>query len=69
MVATIQIVVDEDFPVAVDVVDTAFEIVQLADSEGVKAPHQASKEFAQAGCSGIQVHEDKLLPDVSVDRN
>src|SRR5882762_1171405 len=62
VVATIKIIVDEDLPVACNVVDLAVKEVQLAKAERLAALHQSTQETAQWFGLWIEVDEDKRFP-------
>jgi hypothetical protein len=47
VVAAVEVVIDEDFPVAIDVVSAAVEIVQFADAERGDALDEAAEKFGE----------------------
>src|SRR5258708_34441423 len=69
VIAAIEIIVDENFPVAVNVISGAVEEVQLADSEGRNALDQPSEELLQRRSLGVEIHEDETLPDFDAYRH
>src|SRR5579863_3408306 len=62
VVSTVKIVVDEDFPVAIDVVGSAIEVVQFADAERRDAFDKAAKKIREGRGVIVEVDEDKALP-------
>src|ERR1700677_4280275 len=69
MVATVEEVVDEDFPVAMNVVDSAIEVMQFADAERCNAPDQTSEKLCQRGRTIVEVNEDEAFPGFHSNRN
>ena len=69
MVAAVEIVVDEDLPVAVEGVGSALEEVQGAEVERSNAGSKPAQKFCQRRGVGIEIDEDELLPGFDLDRN
>ena len=67
VVAAVEIVVDEDLPVAGDVIAGAGEVVELAETEGRDAAGERAEEVGQGRGGGIEIDEEELLPDFDVD--
>ena len=62
VVATVEVVIDENFPVAIDVVGAAVEVVEFADAQGGHAAYQAAEKFGERGGVVVEVDEDETLP-------
>src|ERR1700682_4305138 len=69
VISAIEIIVDEDLPVAMDVVGGAVEEVQLADSERRDAFDQASEEFLKRRSLWVEIYKDKTFPYLNAHRN
>src|SRR5579864_5730432 len=69
MVSAIQIIVDVYLPVAMNVISSAIEIVELADAERSDALHQATEKLLQRRRLRVEVHKDETLPGFHPDRN
>src|SRR5579859_3099293 len=69
VVSAVEIVIDEHLPVAVDVIGSAIEIMQIADAKRSHARHQSAKELLEGDCIGIEVDENEALPGFHADRN
>src|SRR5215469_3658768 len=68
VVSAVEIVVDEDFPIAMNIVSAAIEVMQLVDAERSDARHDAAKEFMQRGRVRIEIDKDETLPGFNPDR-
>src|SRR5438270_3304452 len=62
VIATVKIVVDENFPVAVDVVGAPVEIMQLADAERCYPLNQPTQKVGKRRGVLIQIHKNEALP-------
>ena len=62
VIAAVEVVVDEDLPVAVQAVRPALEEVQRAEIERRNSLHQPAQEIRQGRGFRIEVDEDELLP-------
>src|ERR1700682_6249570 len=69
VISAIEKIVDEDLPVAMDVVGAAVEEVQLADSQRRDAFDQSSEEFLQGRSMRVEVYEDETLPYLDANRH
>ena len=62
VVAAIEIVIDEDLPVAMDVESATVEVMKFADAEGGNAFSQAAEKVGERHCIIVEVDEDEALP-------
>src|SRR5580693_7592864 len=69
MIAAIEVVIDENFPVAIDVVGAAVEVMQFADAQRRHAADEAAEEFGERGGAVVEVDEDETLPGFDSNRN
>src|SRR5215470_4271388 len=69
VIAAIEIVVDEDLPIACNVVNLALKKVELAKSQRLAPLHQSGQEIFEPFRLRIKVHEDKDLPSFDFYRN
>src|SRR6266446_3762212 len=69
VVATVQIVINEDFPVAMNVVRARFEIMQLGNFERRNPSYEAAEKILERRCLRIEIDENKFLPSISLDRH
>src|ERR1700744_5386855 len=61
VVAAIEIVIDEDLPVAMDVESASIEIVKFADTQRSNPLNQAAEKFGKRSCIIVEVNENKTL--------
>src|SRR5580704_11764617 len=64
VITAIQVVVYKHLPVAVEAVVPALKKMKRAQIQRRDALHQSPEEIAQGCSSRIEVHKDKLLPDL-----
>ena len=64
MVSTVKIVVDEDFPVAMDIVSLGGEVVQLAQTQRGGSSYEAAEKILQRSCMRIEIDKDQRLPGI-----
>ena len=69
VVSAVKIVVDEDLPVAGDVVGPRGEIMQLTNGQGCDSPHQSTKKVTQRSSFRVEIDEHEFFPNVSLYRN
>src|SRR5258708_6791649 len=69
VVAAVEVIVDEDFPVAIDVVSPAVEVIQLADAKRSNSLDQAAEEFREWSGVVVEIDEDEALPGFNPNRN
>jgi hypothetical protein len=70
VVAAIEIVVDVDFPVAIERVDTAIEVLEfLSELQRSDDFRNRREEFAERRGLGIEVNQDEIFPSVDADGN
>ena len=62
VVAAVEVVIDEHFPVAVDVVGAAVEVMEFADAERGHAFDQPAEKFGERDRLVVEVDEDEALP-------
>src|SRR5271167_4328484 len=63
VVAAIQIIVDVDFPIAIQRVDAAVEIMEVfREFERRDKFRHLTEKFLKWPCGSVEIHEDKLLP-------
>ena len=68
VISAVEDVIDEDFPIAMDVVGTAIEVMQFADAKWRDTLHNAPEEFVQRSSVRIEVDEDEALPGFDANR-
>ena len=62
VVAAIEIIIDEDLPVAMDVESATVEVMKFADAEGGDALTRPPRNSAKRHCVIVEVDEDEALP-------
>ncbi len=69
VITAVEIVVDENFPIAMDVVASTVEEMQVADAQGSHTRNESAEEIIQGNCIGIKIDKDKALPSFDLNRN
>ena len=65
VIAAVEIVVDVDFPVAIEGVDAAIEVLELLrELQRGDEFRDGAEEFAKRGGLGIEIDEDEIFPGV-----
>jgi len=68
VIATVEIVVDVDFPVAIESVDAAIEVLELLrELQRGDELRNGAEEFAKWGGLGIEIDEDEIFPRLDTD--
>lgn len=67
VVAAVEKVIDEDFPVAIDIVSAAVEVMKVADAERGDALDQAAEKLAEGSRVVVEIDEDEALPGFDAD--
>ncbi len=68
VIAAVEIVVDVDFPVAIESVDAAIEVLELLrELQRGDEFRNGAEEFAKWGGLGIEIDEDEIFPSVDTD--
>ena len=62
VISAVQIVVDENLPVAVQSIGTALEEIDGSEIEWSDTRDQTAEEFPKRSSLGIEIDKDKLLP-------
>src|SRR5258708_25336427 len=68
VIPAVEKVVYIDLPIAANVITSAVEVIQLADTEWSDALDQTSKKFVQRLGVRIEVHKDEALPGLDANR-
>src|SRR6202162_3096098 len=69
MVSAIEKVVDEDLPVATDVVCAAVKVMQFSNAQRGNAMREASEKLRERRSVVVEVDEDEALPGFHSNRN
>src|SRR5580700_5134457 len=62
VITTVEVVIDEDLPVAMNIVGSAIEVVQFADAERCKSLDKTAEKIGERHGVVVEVHEDEALP-------
>src|SRR5262249_7917857 len=68
VISAIEIVVDEHFPVAVNVIASTLEEMEFFDAKRSHALDQPAEKLLQRRCIRIEVHEHKAFPRLDANR-
>src|SRR5258708_30738733 len=69
VIPAVEIIVDEDLPVAIDVVGAAIEVMQIADAEESDALGESAEKLGQGRGVIVEIDEDKTLPGFNANGN
>ena len=69
VIATVEIVIHEHFPVAGNVVGAPIKVVQFRDAQWRNAPNETAEKFCKRRGVTIQVNEDETFPSLHANGN
>src|SRR2546422_646680 len=69
VISAVEVIIDEHFPVAMNVVHPAIKMMQLTDAQGPDTLHQSSEKLRQGQGLSVQIHEYEFLPCLSLNRH